>query len=222
MLTRHNVRRLGRSFNQSMKASAKVARATLQGNALSLLRQRPQDLERVLSEYGDKTIVSVDVYRDPIAANVEWILDHFTSISSAIESLGYDNVYHLYIELTFSDGTILALEKNERVVSKPGGFGRSGEHFPAGRPAPITLRDLIENTERLVGTTRLYQYDARNFNCQRFVIDLLATMRLFNPEAETFILQNAGALLTRKEGQLAKTITNVAAFGNYIAQGGGW
>jgi len=212
----------GYGILDSLKAVGRVGSAVLTGNVGKLLSNRPKVITDLLSTHGDKVITSVVVMRKPIQSAVAWILKRTMSFGQAVEQLGYDNVFHLFANFYLNDGSVVAIQKNARIDVEMGGEQPTSDTEELKIPVSsgMYLNQLFDEAEQKFGGSRLYFYDARSTNCQRFIADMLTTLNAMTPEASNFILQDAAALLTKNEGKFAKSITNIAGVFDYIQKGG--
>jgi len=212
----------GNGILDSVKAVGRVGSAVISGNVGKLLSNRPKVINDLLSSHGDKIITSVVVMRKPIVQAVAWILKKTMSFGDAVERLGYDNVFHLFANYYLNDGSIVAIQKNARIDVAMGGEKPTAdtEELRINVSSGMSLNQLFDEAEQKFGGSRLYFYDARSTNCQRFIADMLTTLGAMTPEASNFILQDAAALLTKNEGKFAKAITNIAGVFDYIQKGG--
>ncbi len=212
----------GYGILDSLKAVGKVGSAVISGNVGKLLSNRPKVITDLLRTHGDKVITSVVVMRKPIVEAVAWILKKTMSFGEAVDKLGYDNVFHLFANFYLNDGSVVAIQKNARIDVAMGGEKPTADTEELKIPVSsgMSLNQLFDEAEQKYGGSRLYFYDARSTNCQRFIADMLTTLGAMTPEASNFILQDAAALLTKNEGKFAKAITNIAGVFDYIQKGG--
>lgn len=212
----------GYGILDSLKAVGKVGSAVISGNVGTLLSNRPKVITDLLRTHGDKVITSVVVMRKPIVEAVAWILKKTMSFGEAVDKLGYDNVFHLFANFYLNDGSVVAIQKNARIDVAVGGEKPTADTEELKIPVSsgMSLNQLFDEAEQKYGGSRLYFYDARSTNCQRFIADMLTTLGAMTPEASNFILQDAAALLTKNEGKFAKAITNIAGVFDYIQKGG--
>lgn len=212
----------GYGILDSLKAVGKVGSAVISGNVGKLLSNRPKVITDLLRTHGDKVITSVVVMRKPIVEAVAWILKKTMSFGEAVDKLGYDNVFHLFANFYLNDGSVVAIQKNARIDVAMGGEKPTADTEELKIPVSsgMSLNQLFDEAEQKYGGSRLYFYDARSTNCQRFIADMLTTLGAMTPDASNFILQDAAALLTKNEGKFAKAITNIAGVFDYIQKGG--
>jgi hypothetical protein len=156
--------------------------------------------QATLKREGDKQVYLIEIRRAPIYSQIDKALDiiSFGTFSKAKRALAYDNMYHLSMICHMTDGTQVKVEKNEKInittnISKL----PDTEAVLVNVEPPLTLNTMLYNTEKQVGKRRFYQYSAFEYNCQRFILDILQSNNLATKESEKFILQNAIELASR-------------------------
>ena len=68
----------------------------------------PQNVKNALKKIGDNNIVTARLGRTPVQAIIQGAL-------KTVANVPYDNLFHLFIELTLDNGQIWVLEKIERI-----------------------------------------------------------------------------------------------------------
>ena len=149
----------------------------------------------------DKRIVKLEVVRTPLGYLAQTFSDIATlgQFSQTAKKLGYDRVYHLYIQFTLEDGTQVLYEKNETVVfrkaSPPRGDKTSAMVVQV--PADMTVGQFVSTAQQKMSSEDYWHYNVKKgLNCQKFVRDNLQANGLLTPELEKFIMQDAQALIS--------------------------
>jgi len=196
----------------------------IRGGIASILRGKPREVSEMVDKHGDKRIVKFEPRRRPIPSGINWLIDKATGGRSekGKEKLGYDNFYHLWGNITLEDGTKLFTEKNERLYFKE-------RHENSGSPSPfpvdvkdgLTLREMIDKTEKNLGKDKFFVYDPVHANCQRHLTGLMSSVGADDPRNRAWINQNVAEAIGEDTGnrwpsRLGKTITNVA---NLVGKG---
>lgn len=168
----------------------------------------PGDSQKVFDTYKDATVLSLKVLRAPI-------IDHINRIANILsrggwdlvkKKLGYDYVNHLSLIIDTSMGPVM-VEKNERinlttkiksVERKPG-----SQIFEVDYNGDETLEQFFGNALKLMGEQSFFQYNAKQNNCQDFVLALLKANGVLTPEIKQFIKQDANALYESLPGWAA-------------------
>ena len=68
----------------------------------------PQSVKNALNKIGDNNIVSARLGRTPVQAIIQGLL-------KTVANVPYDDLFHLFIELTLDNGQKWVLEKIERI-----------------------------------------------------------------------------------------------------------
>jgi len=181
----------------------------------------PYRVQRFIDENKDKTIESMTLYRSPITSIIKkllYVLSLGRISTEELKRIGYDDLFHLYMIVQFSDDTRAILEKNQNInVSddiRTRGEGAESLSVPLStRP---TLGEVLEKTQRRMGR-RYFHYDFKTNNCQDWLDSLLRANGLATPDTTAFIKQNVGELLNSLPPdvtQAARATTTVAALVN--------
>jgi hypothetical protein len=133
----------------------------------------------------------------------------------------YDDIYHLFMLLTLSDGTTVSLEKNA-IITMRVNPDRKGESQEASPPSGLTLNELMANTAKKMGK-KFLPYSAKNMNCQNFILNVLRANGMDTPTLDTFVKQDTSDLLGKEDSFLNKfsnAITDLGAKVATIQEGG--
>jgi hypothetical protein len=182
---------------------------------------------KILEQYGNETIKSLEVCREPVAGGVATALNLVSlgTFNKAKNELGYDNFFHLFLVAEMSSGTKIRIERNE-VVNMTTNIGKNDkrEMMPVNLLGKtITLNEFMENTKQKMGDTFL-KYDARTMNCQHFVQGCLEGNGLYNNDLKKFVLQDMEGLFSRMPGfaeKIGKFTTNLGSKFNVLRNGAG-
>lgn len=196
------------------------------------LKKRPLNVQQMLDAHGSKIIVSVNVCRVPITNAIKNVLSTITrgKLDTAMKQHNYDSLFHLYMNMTFEDGTVIGIEKNQRVKVTQNGISGAGSMEHAGslpsecKGASVRKKNLLEFMEngekRGDATGEFYRYSALKNNCQKFVNDLLVSNGVNH--LSKFVLQDVANLLPgyTKTEKVLNAVTDVAALVDYLVSGG--
>jgi hypothetical protein len=175
-----------------------------------------------LDKWGDSIIEGVKIVRKPIMPGINKLANLLTKGKFEKDMLknGYDDLFHLRVDLKLKGGPCLTIEKNESVAISRGkceNINEDGlEAMDIEVKKEITLKDAYEKMTKAYPTPKnLYDYDSVNNNCQIFVdrflsknkdaFDYTADDKKFVKQDVKFVLDNYMKL---KKG--AKVITNLA------------
>ena len=212
-----------KAVGRRVKATGEVVGAVMTGQVAKLLRKRPRVIKRLIKNKGALRVVSFQVIRNPIGSTVKAILNELADVQKHAEELGFDDVYHLFMNVTLSDGSVVGLEKNARVNVKHGGWDPEGEGeqlHDMEMAEPVTLKTFLAKGE-LHGGQNHYHYDAVEANCQQFIMDLLGGNDLMTARIKSFVYQDPQQLVRKKSiRRLAAVLTDIGGLADYIQHGG--
>lgn len=207
------------SFIDYAQASIDIGRAILTGNLSTELSKRPIIVKHFLETYGNMIITKIVVIREPIRPVIEWFARQLIISKEKVDELGFDKIFHLSANFYCNNGTRIMIEKNERVNIDIYGAEEKGDTFLVPN-LNISFNELFDKSERVYGGARLYHYDPRSCNCQRFILDLIITAGGYSELLHNFVLQNTLSLISIENSKSARIITNIAGVFNYIQHGG--
>ena len=155
---------------------------------------------QILKEYGGKVIKSIIVCRTPINSVIDKLFNilSFTKWDEMKGKLGYDDLFHLFVIITFTDETQIRLEKNQDITASHSvQIDNNTTTMSANVPrnSYIFLDHLLTATKNLLGAKNYFGYDAWKYNCQNFIYNLLKAGHFLTPQLQQFILQDAQQLL---------------------------
>ena len=126
----------------------------------------PTNVKNALNRIGDKTIVSARCGRTPVTSVIQQAL-------KTVADVPYDDLFHLFIELTLDNGQTWVLEKIERInLVKGNRNNKSGVEFTSSFPVNKTVNELFNNTRNQMGN-KFLPYQSANNNCQVFIMGVL-------------------------------------------------
>ena len=173
----------------------------------------PANVKNALNRIGDKQIISARCGRTPVQAVIQGAL-------KLVADVPYDDLFHLFIELTLDNGQKWALEKIERInLVKDDRSKKQGAEFTSSFPLNKTVNELFENTRNKMGS-RFLPYQSASNNCQVFIMGVLDGNGLNNSELTSFVKQDTKSIfkdnpLLRK---FANTLTDIGGYANAIIQ----
>lgn len=185
--------------------------------------------QKIVNQFGDFPIVKLQIYRTPVMSMLKSFLNVISlgKFKSATQS--YDDLFHLAMIATvkLSNGTLknIVIEKNATVnVSTSYKTDDKTQAKDVDlRGKSFTIKQLFKETLNKISTKRFYLYDAFNSdgdsgNCQRFIIDILASNGLITQELDSFINQNAqdivkglGTFSSKIVPTVTRAITDIGA-----------
>jgi hypothetical protein len=150
----------------------------------------PESVKNALNKIGDNNIVSARLGRNPVGAIIQGAL-------KTVANVPYDDLFHLFIELTLDNGQIWILEKIERInLVKENRSNKKGAEFTSSFPVNKTVNELFINTKNKMGN-KFLPYQSANNNCQVFIIGVLDGNRLNNSERTSFVKQDTKSIFKK-------------------------
>ncbi len=188
---------------------------------------------RVVADCGDIPITNMFVYRKPIYSTITALGNLITKgkLNTAMKEMNYDNLFHLYMILRLKTGTLVIIQKNEvidvSIITPERLIGDSDYDYREVslllRP-DLTIKKLLDNTKLAMGDKLYTDYDARDNNCQVFILMILKSNDLLTPELSDFIYQDIKKIFDSAGYSYNPTsfFTNLAARFNVIYYGRGF
>ena len=172
----------------------------------------PQNVKNALKKIGDN-IVTARLGRTPVQAIIQGAL-------KTVANVPYDNLFHLFIELTLDNGQIWVLEKIERInLVKENRSKKSGAEFTSSFHVNKTVNELFINTKNKMGD-KFLPYQSANNNCQIFIMGVLSGNGLNNSERTSFVKQDTKSIFKNNPvlRKFANTLTDIGGYANAIVQ----
>jgi hypothetical protein len=173
----------------------------------------PQNVKNALGKIGNNKITSARIGRTPVQAIIQGAL-------KTVANVPYDDLFHLFIELTLDNGQKWILEKIERInLVKEDRSNKQGAEFTSSFSVNKTMNELIQNTKNKMGD-RFLPYQSASNNCQVFIIGVLDGNGLNNSERTSFVKQNTKAIFENNPAlrKFANTLTDIGGYGNATLQ----
>lgn len=186
----------------------------------------PPAVRELIKKYGNKLIKSITIDRTPVVKALQSILNFVSGgdFNKRLETMPYDQIFHLRIDITFDDGSVLAVEKNEVInmyekpIKKEGGEQKQIDYVPEG----TTLDGMLEEAKNIQGK-KYFEYSAYDNNCQDFIMALLKGSNIGTQEDYDFIKQDSKSLFKGDPAlrKFANTLTDIGGKANEIIFGSG-
>ncbi len=173
----------------------------------------PQNVKNALSKIGNNTITSARLGRTPVQAVIQGAL-------KVVANVPYDELFHLFIELTLDNGQKWVLEKIERInLVKEDRSKKQGAEFTSSFPVTKTMNELFQNTKNRMGD-KFLPYQSASNNCQVFIMGVLDGNGLNNSERTSFVKQDTKAIFESNPvlRKFANTLTDIGGYGNAALQ----
>jgi hypothetical protein len=173
----------------------------------------PQNVRNALNKIGDKQIISARCGRTPVQAVIQGAL-------KLVADVPYDELFHLFVELTLDNDQKWILEKIERInLVKEDRSKKQGAEFTSSFPVNKTVNELFENTRNKMGD-KFLPYQSASNNCQFFIMAVLDANGLNNSERTAFVKQDTKAIFKNNPvlRKFANTLTDIGGYANAIMQ----
>jgi len=177
----------------------------------------PQARE-IVRQYDDEIAIGAIVLRTPVSS--------LAKLGLKIISLGqFDNdIYHLFLQVYFESGKSLLIEKNAIINFIPAPNVRMGSEMQkiGNWRNNVSFNTLLEGARRVLGP-KYFTYDAKNNNCQDFIMAILTGSSLGTPENFKFIKQDTRGMFKglKKTRNIVKGITRLGGIVDRLIHGVG-
>ena len=173
----------------------------------------PQNVKTALNKIGTNKIISARIGRTPVQAIIQGAL-------KTVANVPYDDLFHLFIELTLDNGQKWVLEKIERInLVKEDRTKKAGAEFTSSFPVNKSVDELFQNTKNRMGD-KFLPYQSASNNCQYFIMGVLDGNGLNNSERTAFVKQDTKAIFEKNPAlrKFANTLTDIGGYGNALIQ----
>ena len=130
--------------------------------------------KKLLEKYDGKRVKKVVINRTPLNSFLMGVLNAITfgQFKKKMKGKPYDKLFHLRMDLHTESG-VVSIEKNEVVtlVENPK-TAKNAEIMEVKKfPKNMTLRNMLELTRNIIGNYKFFKYQAKDLNCQKFILD---------------------------------------------------
>lgn len=200
----------------------KIAKALLLGR-----NDYPPKVRNILKKYGSEVIVSYKLKRTPVSSLLTSALSAVSmgEFGDRLKNSEYDELFHLFLELTTASGKKISVEKNEVInleVSPPTRPKEEVEDITSNIPDGLTINELMNNTNKRMGSS-FFDYSAKSNNCQHFIINILNANNIGDESNREFVKQDTDFLFENLPylRKISNTVTTLGAKVNVITEGAG-
>jgi hypothetical protein len=171
-----------------------------------------------LQKYENLPISAITIRRAPLSNLITLILRLATrdKVKEVMREHDYDALYHLSMIIEFKNTTTkLVIEKNEQVSIYTLKHEKviGAEYFKLNFHNPrATLKPIFIKMERVFGLYKVYNYSAKDRNCQDFVVGFISMLNVENLNgAYAFIKQDVSKIFDSNNvlRKLTNTLTNM-------------
>jgi len=176
----------------------------------------PQARE-IVRQYDDEIAIGAIVMRTPV--------NSLAKLGIKVISLGQfdQDIYHLFLQVYFESGKSLLIEKNAVINFIPAPNVRAGSAMEkVGNWRNVSFNELLGGARRVLGP-KYFTYDAKNNNCQDFIMAILTGSGLGTSENFKFIKQDTRGMFKglKKTRNIVKGITRLGGIVDRLIHGVG-
>jgi hypothetical protein len=214
------IKKLGRTIKNKFENIGEFSKKVVSGR-----NDYPPKVRAILEKVGDQKIKSIAIKRTPVNAVLTGTLSLFSigKFGKRFER-EFDELFHLFIELTLQNNKKVSLEKNEVINMDINPKQRPNtESETVNTPIPdLTLNEMLDNTEKLMGP-KFFTYNLTNNNCQDFILSFFKANNIGAAEDLTFIKQDTKNLFNNLPilRKFANTLTDIGARADVLTSGAG-
>lgn len=182
-------------------------------------------VRNILKKVGNKMVKSITIKRSPVPSLLTGALSLFSlgKFGKRLER-SFDELFHLYIEMTLDDNSRVLLEKNEVINMdiNPKSRPKTESKLVNTQIPQLTINEMLDNTENYMGEKDFFGYSVIN-NCQDFIVAFFKSNNIGDESDITFIKQDTKQLFQNLPylRKLANTVTDLGAKVNEITTGAG-
>jgi hypothetical protein len=170
---------------------------------------------QLIDKFGNEPIQRITIIRNPVPDYLIEILNvvSFGDFKKKLKETEYDKLFHLAVVFDTPKGKLL-LEKNEVInlsESIPKEEGREDRNVPINKQ--LTVKELLDNTEKRMGKDLYYKYSAYDNNCQNFILNVLKANDLGDSADFEFVKQDTEELFKSNPylRKLSNSVTDIAS-----------
>ena len=182
-------------------------------NIINFKENVPPSVKNALNKIGNNKITSARLGRTPVQSVIQGAL-------KAVATVPYDDLFHLFIELTLDNGQKWVLEKIERInLVKDDRSKKQGAEFTSSFSVNKTMNELFQNTKNRMGD-KFLPYQSASNNCQYFIMGVLDGNGFNNSERTSFVKQDTKSIFANNPvlRKFANTMTDIGGYGNATLQ----
>jgi len=213
-------RKISRPIENAVEEVSEFGKAVIFGR-----NDYPPKVRDIISKYGNEVISKLTLMRTPVPEVLTGSLSLF-SFGKFGKRLNrsFDELFHLFLEITTTSGKRLSIEKNEVINMdvNPAKRAKTETKNVINVPQHLTINDMLDNTKKYMGN-KYFKYSAKSNNCQDFLVSLFKANGIGDQEDMKFIKQNTQQLFDDLPylRKLSNTITDLGASINVLTTGKG-
>ena len=206
-----------------LPSNVKIAKAVIMGR-----NDYPPKVRNILKKYGNEIIVSYKLKRTPVSSLITSALNIVSlgEFNKRFKNSDYDELFHLFLEMTTQSGKRIMVEKNEIInmdVSPPTRPNEEVEDVINNIPEGLTINLLMNNTRKRMGESNFFNYNSKSNNCQNFILSILHANNIGDESDVLFVKQDTEFLFENLPilQKIANATTSLGAKVDVLKQGAG-
>jgi hypothetical protein len=217
-------KKIGLLQGAGLPNNLKIAKAVILGR-----QDYPPKVRNILKKYGNEIIVSYKLKRTPVSKLLTTALSAVSmgEFGSRLKNSDYDELFHLFLEMTTQSGKRISVEKNEVInmdVSPPSRPKEEVKNITSNIPSGITINSLMNNTRKRMGDSKFFNYSAKSSNCQDMILNILNANNIGDESDRNFVKQDTDFLFENLPylRKISNTVTTIGARANVLTDGAGF
>ena len=175
-------------------------------------------VKKILGQFGDVPITRIFIKRTPLSKLMKGALNiaSLGEFNKKFKNIPYDELYHLRLDIETDKGRV-TLEKNEVINMdvRPKTEKNTQSMLVEDLPSGLTINEMLEKTKRAMGG-KYFFYQAKQNNCQLYVMSILRANDLDTKQNEEFVIQDATSLFSDSFRKTSNTVTDIGAAVNTL------
>jgi hypothetical protein len=207
---------------ESIDKTKKYVKAVVYGR-----EDYPPKVRKILKEYGNEIISEIAIKRTPVSGLLTGALNiaSLGKFAKRMKDKAFDELFHLFLEITTKSNKRLTVEKNEVIVIELAGAERPKTEIKKVTKVPqdLTIQEMLDKTKEAMGTENFFRYSAIDKNCQDFLTGIFKSNNIGDETDLKFIKQDTKQLFKDLPylAKLTNAITDLGAKVNVITEGAG-
>jgi hypothetical protein len=188
----------------------------------------PPKVRKILKDYGNEVISELTIKRTPVSGLLTGALNiaSLGKFAKRMKDKAFDELFHLFLEITTKSNKRLTVEKNEVIVIELAGAERPKTEIKkvtTNLPQNLTIQQMLDKTKEAMGTENFFRYSAIDKNCQDWLLNIFRANNIGDETDLKFIKQDTKQLFKDLPylAKLTNAITDLGAKVNVITEGAG-
>ena len=187
----------------------------------------PPKVRKILKDYGQEIVGELTLKRTPVSGLLTGALSLFSlgKFGKRMDK-SFDELFHLFLEITTQSGKRFSAEKNEVIVIEMNPKKRDKTEIKEvtnNLPQNLTIQEMLDKTKEAMGTENFFRYSAVDKNCQDWLLNIFRANNIGDETDLKFIKQDTKQLFKDLPylAKLTNAVTDLGAKVNVITEGAG-